>query len=531
MTPLAGAYSTINQLVNGYPLITGLLGTAISGLAVLVYRYLRRDEIRLNWSVISDRPLDPHSHLGRIVANALAAASTITVPAPGTAPARGTGPASAMHGSQVIVELRNSGRRVIQARHFVKLPNSMDPDFRVEFPGRQIIRYEALGNDEYRQLMEADPRCQLIPGQQESLMLPAPKRLAAPRRLAGRGRIKLDVLLVSNNPGLKIVDVSGTLTTGDIVEKKQPGLPRKILIGFVALVVIAGLMAAGGAIGVTVANNAVAPTATCGQGTLTIEGSTAFAPIMTLVATEYEQQCPRAHITVTGNNSGHGLSQLEGGANPPDIAMYDGLPLQVLKPGISGQPIGDIIMAVVGNDSLPPSVFQQGQGLGLGHDAITQAFAQSGSVVPGLPGLSVKTVGRPGNSGTREAFIQTVAGGNEQANGTVPTMQSTMELLGYVNETPDSIGYAEADALPFFPSVREIAIDGVLPSPQAALNGSYKFVATERLYTRGQLTGLGADFLSFLTSSPVLTPLRTSTSFLGCPDLAGSKLSADCAGG
>ena len=148
-------------------------------------------------------------------------------------------------------------------------------------------------------------------------------------------------------------------------------------------------------------------------------------------------------------------------------------------------------------------------------------------------GYDIKTVGRPRNSGTREAFIQAVAGGNNKANGTVPTEGTTMDLLGYVDTTPDSIGYAEADALPFFQNVREIAIDtggtgyGYLPTRANALDGAYKFLATEHLYTNGPPTGLAADLISFLTSSPEVAQLR-GTSFIGCADLAGTALSADC---
>jgi hypothetical protein len=94
-------------------------------------------------------------------------------------------------------------------------------------------------------------------------------------------------------------------------------------------------------------------------------------------------------------------------------------------------------------------------------------------------------VGRPRNSGTREAFIQAVAGGNNKANGTVPTEGTN------------------------------------------ALDGACKFLATEHLYTNGPPTGLAADLISFLTSSPEVAQLR-DTSFIGCADLAGTALSADC---
>jgi len=259
------------------------------------------------------------------------------------------------------------------------------------------------------------------------------------------------------------------------------------------------------------------------------------------VATEYMQQCQHVQnlkITVTPNNSGLGLADLESGPNPPDIAMYDGTPgphTQVRN--VIPQAIGDIIFAMVGNDSLPGNIFQQGPGLGLTSNDIEQAFAihgsafdgipEKGSAFEGIPGITVQTVGRPQNSGTRETFIVTVAGGNSQANGAI-TESSTMDLLGYINENADTIGYAEADALRFFPHVHEIAIDGVLPSPQAVEDGTYKFRATEHLYTKQNPSTLTQDFIAFLASPPVVSQLQANTSFLGCSTLAGTMVSGDC---
>jgi ABC-type phosphate transport system substrate-binding protein len=102
-----------------------------------------------------------------------------------------------------------------------------------------------------------------------------------------------------------------------------------------------------------------------------------------------------------------------------------------------------------------------------------------------------------------------------------------MELLTYVNKTPNAIGYAEADALPFFPNVGAIPINGYEPTRTNALNGGYAFLATEHLYTNGIPTGLAADLINFLTSPAVTAQLR-DTSFIACADLGGSKLSGDC---
>ena len=102
-----------------------------------------------------------------------------------------------------------------------------------------------------------------------------------------------------------------------------------------------------------------------------------------------------------------------------------------------------------------------------------------------------------------------------------------MNLLTYVNQTPNAIGYAEADALPFFPNVGAIPVNGYEPNRANALNGHYTFLATERLYTNGIPAGLAADLINFLASKAVTAQLR-DTSFIGCADLGGSNLSGAC---
>ncbi len=85
----------------------------------------------------------------------------------------------------------------------------------------------------------------------------------------------------------------------------------------------------------------------------------------------------------------------------------------------------------------------------------------------------------------------------------------------------------KADALPFFPDVGAIPVNGYEPTRGNALDGHYTFLATEYLYTNGIPSGLVADLISFLASQPVIDQLR-DTSYIACADLGGSKLDGAC---
>jgi len=300
----------------------------------------------------------------------------------------------------------------------------------------------------------------------------------------------------------------------------------------VAVTVLLALVV-GVAGGVALANRALTPAPTCAPGKVDFDGSTAFAPIMNEVVTEYEQDCPQAQITINAVGSADGLADLTRANTTPVVAMSDGLPQLLPGPQYVGRPVGVIIFAVVGNrESLPPNLFTPGFGGGMSAGQIAQVFEH-----PASPGITFVPVGRPLGSGTRNEFARDVLDSQYASAGSCPRPHAvcdeatTLDLLTYVNDTTGAIGYAEADALPFFPSVGAIpiSIDGVgyEPTRLNTLNGNYSFYATEYLYTNGIPEGLEADVIDFLMSKAVAAQLR-DTSFISCSDLGRSNLSSAC---
>jgi phosphate transport system substrate-binding protein len=307
--------------------------------------------------------------------------------------------------------------------------------------------------------------------------------------------------------------------------------PARFRAGVAATVVLA--LVAGVAGGVALANRALAPDPTCAPGKIDFDGSTAFAPIMNEVVTEYEQDCPQAQIIINPVGSAGGLADLTETNKTPVVAMSDGLPQVLPGPQYVGRPVGVIIFAVVGNrESLPANLFTAGFGGGMSPGQIAQVFEH-----PAAAGTLFVPVGRPVGSGTRNEFSRDVLHSQYTSAGTCPRPRAvcdestTLDLLTYVNDTSDAIGYAEADALPFFPSVAAIPISvagvGYEPTRANTLNGDYSFYATEYLYTNGIPGGLAADVIDFLMSKAVAAQLR-DTSFISCSDLGRSSLSSAC---
>jgi ABC-type phosphate transport system substrate-binding protein len=312
---------------------------------------------------------------------------------------------------------------------------------------------------------------------------------------------------------------------------QQARHPALFRAGVAVTVVLALVLGVAG--GVALANRALAPAPTCAPGKINFDGSTAFAPIMNEVATEYQQDCPQAQITINAVGSAEGLADLTHRNKTPVVAMSDGLPQQLPGPQYVGRPVGVIIFAVVGNrESLPPNLFTAGYGGGMSPGQIAQVFEH-----PASARIRFVPVGRPLGSGTRNEFSRDVLHSQYASARSCPRPRgvcdeaTTMDLLTYVNDTKHAIGYAEADALPFFPSVAAIPISvngvGYEPTRLNTVNGNYSFYATEYLYTKGIPGGLEADVISFLMSKAVAAQLR-DTSFISCSDLSKSNLSSAC---
>jgi phosphate transport system substrate-binding protein len=418
------------------------------------------------------------------------------------------------HGSLVVLELRNVGWRPIREADFGEERN-----FTLRFPDRRVVHYKIRDNQRYHERVQRD-MLSLSPIKRESFNLPAWPM--------NRGDSFKVLVLLEGRPRRRDAAmeprVEGTVEGGKIVPFNAGPRSRRWIALTAAVLLIAGVV-----IGVRLANRALVPAARCASGKLTIEGSTAFAPIMNQVATEYEQLCPEARITVSAVGSVQGLADLKN-AKGQAIAMYDGQPQQNPGPQYEADAVGDIIFAIVGNRSLPSNVFEVRHGMT--DQQIAQAFTN-----PSVGHFS--PVGRSSASGTRQTFVAKVLAGYDgndsaeqgaaacPATGQVCLEPTTMDLLTYVNNTHNAIGYAEADALSFFPNVGAIPINGYAPNRANALNGHYTFLATEHLYTDGTPSGLTADLIAFLTSEPVTTQLR-DTGFIACADLSNSKLSGDC---
>lgn len=488
----SGFLGKVNDVIDSREVVTGLLVALIAGVAGLVFRAYRQRR-RVSWTTLYDEPINQ-------------------------GPTKPAGPnmweiswqgRQIEEGSLVVLEVQNTGGEHIEEKHWA-VPMYFT------FPGRKVEHFKVRDAGDLYQLIHPDP--QTLPGSD-------PSRIALPALpLNRKSSFKLLVLLTGL--GTTIKD-GGYLRSGHIARSKSSWRIR-IMVGTAVAALLVGTTG-----GVWLANRVLDPVAVCANGTLTVEGSTAFAPIATEVKNAYEQSCPNAAITVVADGSRVGVDHLSANGSTSTIAMSDGRPAQPVDAKLNRHAAGVVLFAVVANRQLrstKPELFQDSSSV----DALRTIFRN--------PARSeVVVVGRTADSGTRATFDSTVLRSEDPASADAPscppattqaappvcTVKTTMDLLRYVDSTPNAIGYAEADALSFFPNVEVVPINGARPTRDDALAGRYPFVATEYLYTAGKPTDLTADYLQFLTGDAMTARLR-GHGYIGCSELSGTKLDGAC---
>jgi len=347
----------------------------------------------------------------------------------------------------------------------------------------------------------------------------------------------------------------GSLDGGKVVDESPRHGPstRSLKFGAVAALPLAGLL-----VGLFLNPNTGTTTSPpCPKGSLLLEGSTAFAPAAMQIASQFEQSCHGASITVGASNavtgSVSGLNALisTGDQRPAaaasQIAMSDGpAPTGGVYSRLVGTPIGVIIFTVVVN--------RQTHVYNLTSTQVQEIF--SGTIANwrqlGGPDLPVSIVSRIPGSGTRRAFDQFVLGGTAEPavssydctdKNAIPTSPvilcdepSTPQLLQSVAQVPGAIGYAETSDVAAYSGggIQPVQLDGIGDTfgNIGSRSGTYQFWTVEYLYTYGTPApaSLAAEFLAYVNTATAKDALREQ-GYMPCTDQHQDLMSTLCAPG
>lgn len=248
---------------------------------------------------------------------------------------------------------------------------------------------------------------------------------------------------------------------------------------------------------------------------LVLDGSTTVGPIAKAFAEYYMAQHRDINVTVSESGSGNGAKSLLNGTC--DIAcmsraMKDSERTAAKERGI--QPVEH----VVAYDALPVLVHPSNPVKGLTRAQINAIY--TGQVVNWRevdgPDLPIIVVSRDTNSGTYETFKDLAMEKHARISAGAEYTGSNGGIRQRVQTTPGAIGYA---GLGFVDAtVKALAVDGVMPSVETVLDGTYPMARKLFMYTNGEPAPDGhvARFLS-LARSPRGRELVEDIGFVPVP--------------
>jgi phosphate transport system substrate-binding protein len=346
-----------------------------------------------------------------------------------------------------------------------------------------------------------------------------------PRVPLNRGQhFKLLVLLTGAGVGSEIT-VTGGIRDGEVMpnrsttpDDKPPQFSRPARLITVLLTACV----------VTLASIIVvqddAPPIGCATGTLTVTGSTAFAPVVQELAKKYENDCEGAKVTVDAHGSTAGIRALaDAGAgaksgSPALVALSDG-PKPGGYPQLRDTRVAVSVFALVVNDRVALRDLSIADIRKLYRGEVRNWKDLGG------PDLPVLLVSRDANSGTREVFQRRVLQRNEPVNSSRDCehkddpestvvrceLDSTEQVLSTVARLPGAIGYSELRAGTGLKGLHRLDIAGQAPSVDDIGESGYPYREIEYAYTYGQppADSLASSFLGYMSRGSGQDVIRT----------------------
>ncbi len=225
-------------------------------------------------------------------------------------------------------------------------------------------------------------------------------------------------------------------------------------------------------------------------GTITITGSTSVAPLMKLLADEYENKYPNVVINVGEGGSGVGVSDAIDGKNDFGMASRN-LKSEEIDKGVVSRKIADDGIALIVNTACTITNVTKAE---------VKALYESGTPIQD----TIKgAISREANSGTRSAFeeiigIKTLYSGTGFEAGD----QSTTSVITKIknNSQGNRVGYISMGSLS--KDVKTLSFEGVAATTANVSNGSYTLARPFNLVYKSEdnLSEAAKLFIEFIMS-------------------------------
>lgn len=228
------------------------------------------------------------------------------------------------------------------------------------------------------------------------------------------------------------------------------------------------------------------------SGTVSTDGSTSMEKVIGSLAESFMEENGGVDVTYNATGSGTGITAVSEGRCDIGLASRN---LKDSETGLTATVLALDGIAIVVNPNNGVSDLTLEQIADIYTGKIT-----NWSQVGGVDG-EIVCIGREAGSGTRDGFESIT--GTSEACVYRQELTSTGDVIATVASNPNAIGYASLSAVN--DTIKAVTVNGVAPSEETVLDGSYEIQRPFNLITRegGALSEAAQAFFDYATSAEV----------------------------
>ena len=232
--------------------------------------------------------------------------------------------------------------------------------------------------------------------------------------------------------------------------------------------------------------------------TVSTDGSTSMEKVIGYLSEAYMEENSDTKVTYNPTGSGAGIKAVQEGRCDIGLSSRD------LKDDETAELNAEVVaidgIAVIVNNSNPVEDLDVAEIAKIYTGEFTNWNELGGSDSP------IVCIGREAASGTRDGF-ESVTGTADNCKY-AQELTSTGDVIQTVSSNPNAIGYASIASVG--DSVKTVSVDGVLPTEDTVLNGSYSIQCNFVLVTKKdkELSESAKDFYDFCMSDKAADYIR-----------------------
>ncbi|MEN6329643.1 MAG: phosphate ABC transporter substrate-binding protein [Methanobacteriaceae archaeon] len=221
-----------------------------------------------------------------------------------------------------------------------------------------------------------------------------------------------------------------------------------------------------------------------------VAGSTSVQPVAEALAQEYMKTHPKVKINVQGGGSGLGIRSVSQGIVAIGTSSKE----------LTAEERGSLKEYVLGKEGIVVAVNLENPVDDLSKDELRSIFTGNISNWKELggPDAPINVVVREDGSGTRKAFEDLVMKKTDKIKSDAIVQTSTESIKLVVEQDPNAIGYISLAHMSS--TVKAVKLDGVYPSLETIIDGSYELQRPFLFLTRGEPKGAVKEFIDWCLS-------------------------------